>query len=99
MPRPHYPAQGGSRRASSSRVPALTPTPPSAKNTKGQPSQDDHERQALRAEVERLQRELALAKSHAPAPRASEAVRSFWIAAALCGASVLFALMALSRRG
>ena len=99
MPRPHYPAQGGSRHVSLSRLPVPMTAPKSQKNAAGPFSPDDHERQALRAEVERLQRELALAKSHAPPARASDAARSFWIAAALCGGSLLFALMALWRRG
>lgn len=98
MPRPHYPAQGGSRHAFISRLPALTTAPQSPNHAATAAPADDRERQTLRAEVERLQRELERAKSHAPAPRASDAVRSFWIAAALCVGSLLFALMALWRR-
>ena len=106
MPRPHHTTQGGARHAALSRVPNSTAPPPAARAEKNTPfnaltnaKTEDRERQKLQAEVERLQRELARAKAGANASPASETVRSFWVAAALVGGSMLFALMALWRRG
>ena len=106
MPRPHHTAQGGARRAALSRIPNPTAPPQLARAERSTPSNPltnaparDRERQELQAEVERLQRELAQAKAGTNAAPASETVRSFWIAVALFGASLLFTLMALWRRG
>ena len=99
MPRPHYPAQGGPRHARAASVSSpMTGHGPEQIAPQHVPA-EGRERQSLQAEVERLQRELARARSGAPAPRAADTLRSFWIAVALCGGSLLFALMALWRRG
>ena len=97
MPRPHYPSQGGPRR------PAHSPAPLSdalQSHASLRPSAvTERDSQALTAEIERLRRELAQVRARPAAPDSADFHRSLWIALALCGGSLLFALIAILRRG
>jgi hypothetical protein len=103
MPAPHYP----SRRGQESHAWASGPRnrAPRSHNDTDRLSVGDGEslsRQALEAEVERLRYELACARQQNPGSVfafAPTPVQMVWVALAICGAALLFTIMAVWLKG
>ncbi|HZO87646.1 MAG TPA: hypothetical protein VFB38_04845 [Chthonomonadaceae bacterium] len=110
MPRPHFPARGGPFSPAWAHDPQ-TDAPRSASRN-GSPHSEAEEPksasyQALEAEIQRLRQELARVQSRSrltgegtgAAPRGPTAPAMLWVALAVSGAGLLFALLAILYHG
>lgn len=108
MPKSHFPPRGGPHPpawASGAHRPTergsgVEPNPPRL------PEQGFPHQRALEAEVQRLRQELARAQSAqgenlspAPAARGTATNGMIWVALALCGLGLVFALLAILHHG
>ena len=94
MPKPNYSAQHDPRAA---RMPLRTSHGPASESAEA-PHQDA---QALEAEVQRLRTELARSRPRKSGTAASspDAQTMVWLAIAICGGCLVFAIVALMRHG
>ena len=102
MPKPHYPPQGGPHLPAWARPVVRLPESPLPSEGKAPPP-DAGKRHEREARTVRLQPDLMRTPEGLPAWLASHpgkgSVKMVWVALGVCGAVMLFALVALLRHG